>query len=404
MRWLQTLHEQWMAARKRRVTSAARAFRRDWEGLLDEAGITSAEDRQTALREAQGLIQLRLIAFKSKPRYIDKIEIPLEAEAWLHGRFGSSPGGEVQQRALAVVDRWAAEPHPLLSDLWLGLCGRLKAEFSIPRVVEPFRWLEAERVDELLRLMFHLTSREWPEGTLVRDASTRLGHGSKYLEEEQSFIERALAQLFGREMPLEALGIQTSNSVLPYCGPMMLHYEDHTKVLDLRYEAALSAVELEKVVHITTTAERLLTVENRKTTFLQLARADEARSTLMVASSFPTQAVRLLLQKLPREIPHYHFGDTDPSGWDILRRMREVSGREVQPFQMRWRPDENSGLLTSRDRQVIERLMHDPQMADCQAHLQPMLDSKRRGDFEQESLPPVLLRAWPFFTSAPPSL
>jgi hypothetical protein len=366
--------------------------------LLDEAGITSAEDRQTALREAQGLTQLRLIPFKSKPRYIDKIEIPLEAESWLHERFGSLPGAEVQQRSLAVVERWTAEPHPILPDLWLGLCSRLKAEFGIPRVVEPFRWLEAERVDELLRLLFHLTRREWPEGTLVRDASTRLGHGSKHLEEEQSFIERALAQLFGRETPLEALGIQTSNSVLNYCGPMVLHYEDHSKVLDLRYESSLSAAELEKVVRITTSAERVLTVENRKTTFLQLTRADEERSTLIVASSFPTQAVRLLLQKLPAEIPHFHFGDTDPSGWDILRRMREVSVREVKPFQMRWRPEENSTLLTSRDRQVISRLMHDPQMADCRKHLQAMLDSGRRGDFEQESLPPVLLRAWPFFT------
>lgn len=258
-------------------------------------------------------------------------------------------------------------------------------------------------MDELLRLLFQLTSREWSDGTLVRDASMQLGHGSKHLESQQSFIERGLAQLFGRETPLEALGIQASNSVLHYCGPLALHLPDHRKILDLRFQSTLSAPELEKAVSISTTAKRLLTVENHKTTFLQLALADDARSTLIVASSFPTQAVRLLLQKLPPDLPHYHFGDTDPTGWDILRKLREVSGREVQPFQMRWRTDEKFRLLTQRDRQVIDRLLSHLLMQDCHTHLQAMLDAGQRGDYEQESLRAPLLRTWPFFPTASPS-
>jgi len=403
MRWLKTLHEQWMSARKRRVTSAARPFRRDWEALLSDAGITSAENQQAAQREAEKLKQIRLIPFKSKPRYIDKIEIPLASEAWLHAQFGSQTGAEAQQRALAVLERWAREPHPLLPENWSELCSRLKTEFAIPRVVEPFRWLEADRVDELLRLLFQLTSREWTDGTLVRDASMQLGHGSKHLESQQSFIERASAQLFGRETPLEALGIQTSNSVLHYCGPLALHMTDHVKTLDLRFQSTLSVSELEKAVCITTTAKRLLTVENHKTTFLQLALADEARTTLVVASSFPTPAVRMLMHKLPPELPHHHFGDTDPSGWDILSKLREVSGREVKPFQMSWRPDDTSKPLTRRDHQIIGRLMHYPLMTDCQPHLLAMLRAGRCGDFEQESLGQPLLKAWPFFPTASPS-
>ncbi|HBJ86688.1 MAG TPA: hypothetical protein DDZ88_23095 [Verrucomicrobiales bacterium] len=365
MKWLQKLHEEWMVARKRRITTSVRPFRRDWDKLLEGAGIRSAEDQQTALREAARLSQLRLIPFKAKPRYIDKIEVPLESEAWLHAQFGTQTGANAQQRALAVVNRWAAQTHPSLPEVWKELCSRLEAEFRSPRVVEPFRWLEADRVDELLGLLFHLTSLEWPEGTLIRDASTQLGQGSKYLEMQQSFIERALEQLFGRETPLEALGIQTSNSVLHYCGPLVLHFADHAKPLDLRFESTLSVAELERATHITTTAERLLTVENRKTTFLQLTRADAPRSTLIVATSFPTQAVKLLMQKLPRELPHHHFGDTDATGWDILRKLREVFSRAVQPFHMRWRPKPNAPRLTQRDQQILSRLLADPRMADC---------------------------------------
>lgn len=374
-----------------------RAFRRVWEDLLDDAGLKSAEDRQAALREAKKLPQLKLHRLRGRPHIVLKIEVPLESEAWLHAQFGSQTGAEAQTRALEVVARWTAETHPLLPEAWTTLCDRLKAAFSIPRVLEPFRWLEADRVNELLSLLFDLTSREWPEATLIRDASTQIGQHSKYLEAQQSFIERALELLFDRETPLEALGIQTNNSVLHYCGPLVLHLGDHSKTLDLRFESTLSVAELERATHITTTAERLLTVENRKTTFLQFARADVVRTTLIIATSFPTQAVRLLLQKLPRDLPHHHFGDTDPAGWDILRKLREVSGRAVDPFHMRWRPTDASPMLTHRDRQILDRLLTHPLMKDCRKDLTAMRAAGTKGDFEQESLGRPTMDGWPFY-------
>ena len=397
MKWLAQLHQDWMAARKRRVTASVQAFRRDWEQLLEDAGIKSAEDQQTALREAQQLGKFQLVPRKRNPRFIDKIIVPLESEAWLHEQFGTQPGVAVQQQALDVVRAWSAKTHPLIPEAWNELCRRLKTAFSIPKVLEPFRWLEARRVDELLNLLFQVTSHEWSAGTLIRTASTQLGYDSKYLEEQQTFLERALEALFGRETPLEAVGIQTSNSTLHYCGPLVLHFEDHAKPLDLRFESTLSVAELEQASHITTTAQRLLTVENRKTTFLQLARADEPRSTLIVTTSFPTQAVKLLLQKLPPDLPHYHFGDTDPSGWDILRRLREISPHPVLPMHMAWRPSTQATPLTQRDHQIIERLLADPLMADCHAPLQAIRDSGTKGDFEQESLGLPNLMQWPFY-------
>lgn len=397
MRWLQTLHDKWLNSRKRRVTPAMRSRPIYWEDLLDAAGLKTAEERQAAVRDAEKIPQLKLHRLKGRPHIVLKIEVPLESEAWLHAQFGSQTGAEAQQAALAVVERFAAQTHPLLPEAWNALLGRLKAEFALPRAVEPFRWREATRVEELLKLLFDLTSREWPEGTLIRDASTQIGRDSKYLEAQQSFIERALELLLGRETPLEALGIQTSHSVLHYSGPLVLHFADHSKPLDLRFESTLSVAELERATHLTTTAQRLLTVENRKTTFLQLTRADASRSTLIVATSFPTQAVRLLLQKLPPDLPHHHFGDTDPAGWDILRKLREVSGRPVHPFHMHWRPQANASPLTQRDQQILSRLLADPSMTDCHAALHAMREAGNKGDFEQESLGRPTLEQWPFY-------
>jgi len=398
MKWLAQLHKDWMAARKRRVTASAQPFRRDWEQLLEDAGIRSAEDQQAALREAQQLAKFQLRPRKRNPRFIDKIIIPLESEAWLHEQFGTQPGAASQQQALEVAREWSAKTHPLIPEAWSELCQRLEAAFNIPRVLEPFRWLEPMRMNELLALLFQTTSREWPAGTLIRDASTHLGYDSKHLEAQQSFLERAMETLFGRETPLEAVGIQTSNSTLHYCGPLVLHFADHSKPLDLRYESTLSVAELESATHITTTARRLLTVENRKTTFLQLAHADAHRSTLIVATSFPTQAVKLLLQKLPPGLPHHHFGDTDPSGWDILRKLRELAPHSVQPFHMSWRPSAQAAPLTQRDLQIIDRLLTDSRMADCHASLRAMQNFGTKGDFEQESLGRPSLNEWPFYT------
>lgn len=397
MKWLAQLHQDWMSARKRRVTASVQPFRRDWEQLLEDAGIRSAEDQQAALREAQQLAKFQLIPRKRNPRFIDKIIVPLESEAWLHEQFGTQPGAASQQQALNAVRTWSAKTHPLMPESWSELCQRLEAAFNIPRALEPFRWLEPMRVNELLALLFQITSLEWPTGTLIRDASTHLGYDSKHLESQQSFLERALETLFGRETPLEAVGIQTTNSTLHYCGPLVLHFADHSKPLDLRYESTLSIAELEQTTHITTTAQRLLTVENRKTTFLQLARADAHRSTLIVATSFPTQAVKLLLQKLPSALPHYHFGDTDPSGWDILRKLRELAPHPVLPIHMSWRPTTQAKPLTQRDHQIIARLLADPSMADCHASLQAMQNSGTKGDFEQESLGRPSLPEWPFY-------
>jgi Uncharacterized protein conserved in bacteria C-term(DUF2220) len=395
--WLSQLHHQWMKARARRTDPSVRAFRRDWEQLLDEADIHRAEDRQAAQREAERMPQVKVITFKKKPRFIDKIELPLESEAWLHERFGSVTGATNLAKSLEIVASFSERKSPSLSKPWQSLLELLLTSFTASRSLGPFSWMNPEPLELHLSLLWDLTAREWPHGTLIRDASTAIGRDSKMLEAHQASLVRGLEFLLGEETPLEALGIQSSNSVLNYSGPLILHLKDHSKPLDLRFQSTLTLAELSGATHISTTAKRLLTVENHKTTFRQLALADADRETLIVSTSFPSQAVRVCLDKLPVDLPHYHFGDTDPSGWDILRRLREVSPRPVMPFQMTWRPIPESSSLTPRDQQILARLLADPLMSDCHEPMQQMLTSGQRGLFEQESLGAPRLSDWPFY-------
>ncbi len=397
--WLAEFHRQWMKARAGSVSAAARPFRRDWETLLDAAGLRSAEDREAARRELEKCPALRAILVKNRPRFVDKIELSLASDPWLHAQFGTTSGRERQSRSLEVLQRWKAKEHPLLPDLWEALLQMMETAFAAGKGVGPFSWQEPERVEELLALLFALTARTWQAGTLIRDASTALGRDSKCLETQEKPLTRALQELFGEETPLEALGIQTRNSVLHFSGPLELVFEDGTRHQTdlLRFESTFPVAEIERAVRIETTAARLLTVENSKTTFLQLARADRARSTLLVATSFPTQAVRRLLEKLPPDLPHFHFGDTDPSGWDILRRLREIHSRPVLPFQMHWRPRQDAAPLSPRDQQTLARLLADATMSDCQMPLAAMLEAGSKGDYEQESLSPPTLSGWPFY-------
>lgn len=88
---LQELHDQWWRARGGRLDTTTRPFSRDWEQLLEDAGLLSAELRAEADRDARtlattGLIELRPPRFR--PHLIDRILVPLEAQTRLALLFG----------------------------------------------------------------------------------------------------------------------------------------------------------------------------------------------------------------------------------------------------------------------------------------------------------------------------
>ena len=397
MTWLTQLHRRWHAARGKRVTGASRPFSVDWVKLLESAGITSAEDQATAAREAEACKQLVLKRHRYRKYLIERVTLPLASEPWLVERFGGTAGEVLLAESLKVVSAFSRLGHSRFPDEWIALCESLRAAFSEGRSLRPFHWSNPETLRHLLDVVKKLSLREWSAGTFIRAASVEVGLDSKGLERHQRTFESGLTTLFGAEMSMKSLGFVSGESHVELHGPVCLHFPDgSTHDFDGLTQILISAADLARCSSISTTAERLLSIENRKTTFRQYAAANLDRRTLIAATSFPSPAFRELLEKLPVLLPHYHFGDTDPAGWHILLKLRESAPRWVKAYQMKWRPASMPCPLTPYDFKLLEQILEAPLLSDVREEIRIIRERGDRGDFEQETLGPPASGGWPF--------
>ena len=395
--WLAEFHRRWHSARGKRLTGASRAFSVDWLNLLEAAGVTSAEDQATAAREAEALGMLELKRHRYRKYLIERVTLPLVSEPWLIERFGGTPGEVLQASALRIVADFSARGHSRFSTEWAMLCVNLQEAFSVGRSLCPFQWSHPETLEHLLKVVHQLSEREWPAGTLIRAASVDLGLDSKELERHQRTFESGLARLFGTDFPLKSLGLVAGDSHVELNGPVCLHFPDGSvHDFDGLSNVLISSADLARCASISTTAERLLSIENRKTTFRQYAAANHDRRTLIASTSFPTPAFREFLAKLPPALPHHHFGDTDPAGWHILLKLREATPRAVHAFQMKWRSAAEPNPITPYDDKLLETLLSAELLADVSDEIRIIRELGDRGDFEQETLGPPAPGGWPF--------
>ena len=397
MTWLAEFHRQWHAARSKRVAGASRAFSRNWVELLEAAGITSAEDQATAAREAEACEPLVLKRHRYRKYLIERITLPLASEPWLLERFGGTAGRVLLEMSLEIIAEFSRCGHSCFANEWANLCNNLRAAFVEGRSLRPFNWHHPETLRQLLDGIKKLSEREWPPGTLIRAASVDIGLESKQLERHQRTFESGLTRLFSTEVSFKSLGLVAGDSHVELHGPVCLHFPDGSMHdFDGLTNVLISAADLARCSSISTSAKRLLSIENRKTTFRQYAAANHERGTLIAATSFPTPAFRELLEKLPSALPHSHFGDTDPAGWHILLKLREATTRPVEAYQMKWRPSSRQSPLTPFDCKLLDRLLAAPLLSDVREEIRLVGERGDRGNFEQETLGPPASGGWPF--------
>lgn len=405
---LKLLYHQWKAARGNRVEPAKQVFSRDWEKLLKDAGIASAQNRADAVHDARLLAKagiIKTIPPKFRPDLIGKVHIPLEAEPRLRELFGDISAADLRDESAGILCSLRNRPHCRHPELWRAWCERLIAHLEARQPIPPLDWRNPKSLSEPMEVLFSLTSREWLPFTPIRTASVALGVDSKWLEQQQTLIESLLRCLFAGEVEsLADLGIVGSTPLLLISGPLVFEFEGggRTDFTALHSYYALNEIDLNRAKSITTSARRILTVENAKTTFPQLAGANRDGETLIVASSYATPALTRLLHHLPHDLPHYHFGDTDPYGFAILHSLRKASPdpAKVRPFLMRYRPLPDSTPLDAKALRLAETLLGEEAMADCHGELRAMLQAGTKGNYEQESYGPPVLCHWPFFDGA----
>ena len=387
--WLAEFYRRWRSTRGTRVTTPSRAFSVSWVDLLESAGIISTEDQATAAREAEACTQLVLKRHRYRRYLIERVALPVVSEPWLVEKFGGTTGDVLQVAALQIISKFSAGGHSRFPGEWAKFCESLRLVYQEGRSLRPFYWSRPATLPRLLDVVKKLSEREWPTGTLIRAASVEIGLDSKELERHQRTFESGLTRLFGSEISLKSLGLVVGDSHVELHGPVGLHFPDGSfHHLDGLTNVLISSADLARCSSISTTAERLLSIENRKTTFRQYAAANEDRRTLIAATSYPTPAFREFLQKLPPDLPHHHFGDTDPAGWHILLKLREATPRPVAAFQMKWRQGKELSPLTPFDRKLLPRLLSESLLTDVWPEIQIIRDLENRGDYEQETLGP----------------
>ncbi len=394
--WLAELYRRWDMARGKRLTAPSRAFSVNWVKLLESAGISRMEDQATAAREAQSCAQLVLKRHRYRQYLIERVTLPLASEAWLVEQFGGTASAALQASALEIVSKFSQAGHSRFPEEWAMFCKSLRLAYLEGRALRPFYWSRPNTLPHLLGVVQKLSEREWPTGTLIRAASVEIGLDSIELERHQRTFESGLARLFGTETSLKSLGLAAGDSHVELHGQVCLHFPDgSSQHFNGLTNVLISSADLVRCASISTTAERLLSIENRKTTFRQYSAANGDRRTLIAATSYPTPAFRQLLEKLPLELPHYHFGDTDPAGWNILLKLRETTSRPVAAFQMKWRKPQTPSPLTPFDRKLLPQLLTEPLLADVWHEIQIIRETMDCGDYEQETLgPPTGLEHW----------
>lgn len=380
-----------------RTGTSSADFTLDYHKLLKAAGANDAASRisvEEQLRRAasQSRGNLALETHPRDDRLILLVRLKRDGgEEWLFNRLGESSPTEERQQLAALFEAFQTSevpPHWQMS--WASDCQHLAKQALCGGAITPFTRDDLEANRELLTVLSRVLN--WQGESLIRFASCTICGDSKRLEQLRPRLESALPSFTGNAISsLEELGLMEKPRQVLIHGPLHLDALDFTQ---LRGPISLSETDIRAATTIHCPALRVLTVEN-ETTFLELTKIN--RDTLLIQTSFPNRAVLALLARLPLEVPIYHFGDTDPAGFDILRDLRERSQRIIQPLHMTFRPKDDSAVFTPNERQLLERLLAAACLTDCQSALQAMQTAGTKGDFEQESLGRPTMDGWPFY-------
>jgi len=248
----------------------------------------------------------------------------------------------------------------------------------------PFRRKQRHRGRIQLEVVARLLA--WKHPALLRTVSAQVAGSSKFLERSRATLATLLdGATGGKVRSFTDLGISDNPRSVTFHGPVRIRlggvvtdYTSHTGA------SSLSEDDLARADAIECAAPRCVTVENA-TKFHELIRLD--CGDVFVFTSYPNRATVEFLRRLPATLPRYHFGDTDPWGYDVLRTLRLAHEPiTVAPLHMTFRSIPNALALTDRDRKKLARLLTEPSLADLYPQLDRMSTAGTKGDFEQETI------------------
>jgi hypothetical protein len=395
---------QWLLTRYKNSLAGRRGVgKRDlvvpYNQLLKETRCLHGEARDLAEHELKTLAARGLLVLETAPRSpqeILKVRLPLsQAESFVEQFEPAAPGTLRQNLAGLFQDMAKRDVPEAYANDWSTYCARLAANMRSGIITPPFDPRRPEEAHELLEAMLRLLA--WQGESYQRFASCALFGKSKRLKALQSPLETILTDLTqGKIQTLADLGITETGGGCWLHGPGQLvtaRGRLDFSALDLPVHISSSDLRTGK---IESAATRWMTVEN-ESTLLELAKLHSG--ILLLSSGFrggmANTSVIHCLRLAPAEL--WHFGDSDPAGFEILRSLRQRTERTIHSLHMDYRPSADSEPLTATDRKLITTLRSSPLLTEQEkSSLFAMLTAGNKGEFEQESLG-LPQPTWPFY-------
>lgn len=368
------------------------------EELLSAAGCHEGESRELAERDLKTAAEAGVIALvpihRRDPNTFGKVRLAPENEAAFYQWIGQ-PSPSARRERWSALFREAADwtVPERFGATWRDFCAKRSDAAVHWRGMKPFDREDLEGSRTLLLLLPRLLA--WEGRHLVRWASRVICGHSKTLEKRQRTLESLIAEATAGAAPtFESLGILPVPAGVTFHGPLRLQIGGEWRDFrGLHGPTTLSGADMARITGCECEAARCVTVENG-TPFRSLAALSSGE--LLIFTSYPNEAtLGLLAQLRSTGLEFWHFGDTDPDGFQILADLRERSGLSFQALKMEFRAASKPIPLSPRERILVEELI--PRMPAESEALRQILAANDRGDYEQETLGPPALNRWPFY-------
>lgn len=369
--------------------------------LLEEADCRGGTARYEAVQELELLAQRGILILKRDrldSSSILEVRLPVGLAPALFDYLGES-APHAERESLSITFRNAAEW--LVGDAyqsnWKSFCLQTAEAAQVGNSIKPFDRTKPDQVAIILQALPKILT--WEGDSLLRFASSVIYGNSKTLESYRSQIEVCLNRITdGKRATLSDFGIIENERSFLIHGPLSLLFGGEKLNLGILEQLSRIGSNDIRRAQIETQASRCLTVENNA----MLAELAKLKSGMLLASSgseggYANSAVVEFLKKLPLDMELWHFGDSDPKGFDILRDLRERTRREIQSLHMRFYPIANAAPLSQGDHSTISRLLSSEYLTDAEKlEIRKIGTSGTKGAFEQEHLgrPGDL---WPFY-------
>lgn len=361
----------------------------EYEKFLRLAGVADGDEREIAereLKQAEALSnELFCIDRAKRSNLPERLRLCGDGgEAWLFRQIGEtapdSQRGDLSDWFRGIASKVATDPWRLeCTDYFNQLADAAKSGNSI----QPFRRDDPEGNLTLVAALAGVL--KWQGPSLIRYASSAICGDSKRLQILEPRLRVALHAITGQSS-LEDFGILRKPRFVTFHGPLTLTHQGKTiDFSQLPSPVSVAETNFTPETLVSTASAICLTVENEDT-FHELAASNPG--VLLILTSYAGAAVRHLMRRLPVEMEFLHFGDSDPAGFDILRDLREKTGRDIHTLMVPgwFASSTHAQPVSDAETRILNRLLKAEMPESVRPLLEKLLQEGKPPNFEQESV------------------